>query len=96
VGRRRTVRHLQWRRSRPGGPAWAAQFQHVCDPGEHLFLAWADQASVVKAELEAGKVYDIMVDISMGWVRGNIKLIPLAKDDDRRRVWASSRNASAW
>jgi len=62
----------------------AAQFQHVCDPGEHLFLAWADQASVVKAELEAGKVYDIMVDISMGWVRGNIKLIPLAKDDDRR------------
>ncbi len=64
----------------PGG----SEFQYVCDPGEHIFVAWADQASAVKAEFAADRVYDIMVDIGMGWVRGNIKLVPLAKDDPRR------------
>jgi hypothetical protein len=64
----------------PGG----FEFQYVCDPGQHVFLAWADQASLVKADLAADKIYDIMVDISMGWIRGNIKLIPLTKTDERR------------
>jgi hypothetical protein len=83
----------------PGG----AEFQYVCDPGEQVFIAWADQVSLVKADVAAGKVYDIMVDISMGWVRGNIKLIPLAKSDERRprlaefekkeKVLAQSRTA---
>jgi hypothetical protein len=64
----------------PGG----TEFQYVCDPGEQIFIAWAEQSSVVKGDLAADKVYDIMVDISMGWVSGNIKLAPLAKGDPRR------------
>lgn len=64
----------------PGG----SQFQYVCDPGEQIFLAWADQASAVKADLASDEVYDIMVDVSIGWIRGNIKLIPLTKDAPRR------------
>ena len=68
----------------PGG----AEFQMVCDPGRKIFIAWADQVSVVKADLAADKTYDIMVDIGMGWVRGNIRLIPLAKGDPRREKLA--------
>jgi len=64
----------------PGG----AEFQLVCDPGQKIFMGWADHVSVVKAELTADKTYDIMVDIGMGWMRGNIQLIPLGKGDARR------------
>ena len=83
----------------PGG----SEFQLVCDPGEQVFIAWADHVTVVKADLAPDKVYDIMIDIAMGWVRGNIQLIPLTKSDARReklaeferrekRVLALSRN----
>jgi hypothetical protein len=64
----------------PGG----SEFQLVCDPGERIFIGWADQVSVVKADLAADKTYDVVVDISLGWVRGNIWLNPLAKGDARR------------
>ncbi len=64
----------------PGG----SEFQQICDPGEHIYFAWADQVTVVKSDLAANKVYDIMVDIGMGWVRGNIRLVPLNKDSPRR------------
>jgi hypothetical protein len=64
----------------PGG----CEFQMVCDPGERVFIAWADHVTVVKADLAADKTYDIMVDIAMGWVRGNIMLIPMEKNDARR------------
>lgn len=64
----------------PGG----CEFQLVCDPGEQVFIAWADHVTVVKADLAADKIYDIMIDIGMGWMRGNIQLIPLVKGDERR------------
>ncbi len=61
-----------------------SEYQHVCAPGKHVFIGWADQVSVVEAEVEADKIYDAMVDIGMGWVRANIKLIPLNQGDPRR------------
>ncbi len=64
----------------PGG----SEFQYVADPGENVFMAWADHVTVVKADVAPDKIYDIMVDIGMGWVRGNIKLVPLTKNDPRR------------
>jgi hypothetical protein len=80
-----------------------SEFQVVCDPGEQLFIAWADHVSVVKADLAADKTYDIMVDVGMGWMEANIRLMPLSKDDPRRaklddferrerHVWAMERN----
>jgi len=60
------------------------QFQYVCDPGDNLFMAWADQVSVVKVEAEAGRIYDIVVDVGMGWVQANIKLVALKAGDERR------------
>jgi hypothetical protein len=64
----------------PGGSV----FQHISDPGEQVFMAWADHVTVVKADFAPDKSYDIMVDIGMGWVRGNIKLVPLTKSEPRR------------
>jgi len=60
------------------------EFQYVCDPGKHHFIAWFDHVSVVEADLAADKVYDIMVDVGMGWVRANIRMTPLLKGDERR------------
>jgi hypothetical protein len=59
-------------------------FQHVCNPGEQVFIVWADHVTVVKADLAADKIYDIMVDVGMGWVQPNIVLTPLTKSDPRR------------
>jgi hypothetical protein len=64
----------------PGGTL----FQHVCDPGEQVYAVWADHVTVVKGDLAPDKIYDIMVDVSMGWVQANIVLTPLSKDDPRR------------
>jgi hypothetical protein len=64
----------------PGG----CEFQYVCDPGQHVFIGWADHVTVVKADVAADKIYDIMIDIGMGWVKANIRLVPLAKGDERR------------
>jgi hypothetical protein len=80
-----------------------SEFQLVCDPGEQLFIAWADHVTVVKADMAADKTYDIMVDVGMGWMEANIRLMPLSKSDPRRakldefekretHVWAMERN----
>jgi hypothetical protein len=59
-------------------------FQYICDPGEQIFISWAEQVSVVKADLAPDKIYDIMADLRLGWVRNNFALVPLAKGDARR------------
>jgi hypothetical protein len=61
-----------------------AMYQKVCDPGEHVFVAWADHVSVVQADLAPDKIYDIVVDVSLGWVQANIFLSPMDKNDSRR------------
>ena len=62
----------------------ASLFQVVCDPGEQLFIGWAERVNVVKADLAANKTYDIMVDVAMGWVTASIYMTPLTKNDPRR------------
>lgn len=59
-------------------------FQYVCDPGEQVFIAWGENVSVVKGDLAADKIYDIMADFRLGWVRNDFALVPLAKGDKRR------------
>jgi hypothetical protein len=71
-----------------------SELQWNCDPGEHILMTWGQErgklkgvssrVSVLKAEVEAGKVYDVMVDASpWGWV-ASITLYPLKKEADRR------------
>lgn len=57
------------------------RFQLVCEPGEHVVIgSYPLNVSVVKAQVEAGKVYDIMID-RKGF---GFALVPLAKGDARR------------
>lgn len=63
-------------------------FQYVCDPGQHVFMGWADHVSVVEAQVAADKIYDIMVDVGMGWVQANIRMEPLVQGDERRKELA--------
>jgi hypothetical protein len=62
----------------------ASLCQRVCDPGEAIFIAWADHVTVVKADLAPDKIYDMMVDVSPGVWQINIYLTPLTKQDPRR------------
>lgn len=59
-------------------------YQYVCDPGKHVFIGWADQVTLMETEVDAHKIYDVMVDVGMGWVQANIRMTPLSKDDPRR------------
>jgi hypothetical protein len=62
----------------------ASLFQYVCDPGEQVFITWADRVSVVIADVAPDKIYDIMADTAAGWTRPGIFFTPLTKDNPRR------------
>ena len=78
-------------------------FQHVCDPGEQLFLAWfslgatdANNAAVVKADLLPGETYDILVGIKNGWSKNTASIIPLTKDEPQRAKLAKFEGRERW
>jgi hypothetical protein len=61
-----------------------ALFQYVCDPGELILISWGERVTVIQADLAPDKVYDIMADFRLGWVRNDFALVPLLKGDPRR------------
>ena len=67
-----------------GNTLGGSRFQYVCDPGEHVFISKKDSVYVVQAQLQEGKVYDIVIDISMGFWQMNVHIHALKKDDPRR------------
>ncbi len=63
------------------------RYQLVCDPGEHIFIGYLTSSmwatvSVIKATLEAGKVYDCVID--SGYFTSSIAVNPMTKDQERR------------
>jgi hypothetical protein len=74
----------------------ASLFQTVCDPGETVFISWAEHVTVIKADLAPDKIYDIMVDVAPGWVTANIFLTPLTKGDPRRAKFAEFDRREKW
>ena len=62
------------------------RFQYVCDPGGHTFVAEAQKVTVIQADLLPDQVYDIVVDIGMGWWRANITLEAITRDHERRHL----------
>jgi hypothetical protein len=58
--------------------------QYVCDPGKCHFIGWMEHVSVVEAEVAPDKVYDLMIDVQMGWVKGNMNMVGLTRNDPRR------------
>ncbi len=67
-----------------GNSLGKTRFQYVCDPGEHVFVARKDAVSVVQARLLGDRVYDIVIDVGMGWWSANIQIQPITKTHERR------------
>jgi hypothetical protein len=55
--------------------------QYLAEPGEHLFLARAENWSYVKANLEAGKEYFIIGKVFPGVWKARVALDPVANGD---------------
>jgi len=60
------------------------RFQYVCDPGVHHLLSWSGHVTVIEADLAAGGVYDLVVDVAPGAWSAAISLTPITKDHERR------------
>ena len=71
-------------------------YQYTCDAGKHLFIGWADHVTVLEAEVDANKIYDVMVDVGMGWIQANIRMTPLAKDVPRGARLAEFEKREKW
>jgi len=62
-------------------------YQYACDPGKHLFIGWREHVTVLEADVDANKTYDVMVDAG-GWPITIIWMTPLTSDDPRRTKMA--------
>lgn len=73
---------------------YKSNLQYKAKPGEHLFLARAENWSYVKADLEAGKNYFIIARVFPGVWKARVAFDPVTKSDDTTvdqiREWMSS------
>lgn len=54
--------------------------RYECDPGTQLFWASSENKEFLTAELEAGKIYIVMVDVIMGVMKAHVGLTPVTID----------------
>lgn len=55
--------------------------RYECEPGKHLFWARSENRDFVEADLEAGKIYFIEVEVKMGAVKAGVELSPVDPKD---------------
>lgn len=58
--------------------------RYVCDPGEKVFWASAENRSFVKAKLEAGHSYALEAKLQTGTWSARVELIPITRES---KVW---------
>lgn len=56
--------------------------QYLTEPGEHIFMARAENWSYVKADLLPGKEYFIIARTMLGFFKARVALDPINKGDD--------------
>ncbi|MCK7473931.1 MAG: hypothetical protein MZV49_11315 [Rhodopseudomonas palustris] len=54
--------------------------RYECDPGTQLFWASSENKEFLTAELEADKIYIVMVDVIMGIMKAHVGLTPVTID----------------
>ncbi len=67
-----------------------AYIQYETEPGEHVFMARAENWAYVKADLEANKHYYVIAKVMMGVWKARVSLDPVKKenkDDARVASW---------
>lgn len=62
------------------GTIYGGQYiQKEVDPGEHMFIAHGQNWAYIKANLEAGKKYYILLNVSMGFSHAAVIPVPIVK-----------------
>ena len=76
-----------------GNTAGGDWFQYTCDPGEHVFIGRQSNVSVIKANLAADKIYDIVIDCGPNFVpfqaNHRLWLKEVTKGSERHDKWKS-------
>lgn len=69
-------------------------FYFALDPGEHFFCSVAENRSVLKLNVEAGKTYYLQQHISLGVAKARNKIELMADEEGRKK--AATANLSTW
>lgn len=64
--------------------------QYKATPGEHIFMARAENWAVIKANLKAGKSYNVLVSPHMGLMKARVGMEVLKPGDHRIDDWMAS------
>jgi hypothetical protein len=64
--------------------------QYKASPGEHIFMARAENWSVIKATVDAGKTYYILAAPRMGAWKARVGMEVIRPDDVRLSKWMDS------
>lgn len=67
--------------------------QYKATPGEHIFMTRAENWAVIKANLQAGKSYNVLVSPHMGWMKARVGMEVLKPDDKRVDEWMANLGA---
>ncbi len=70
----------------------SSYFVRRVDPGEHTFISWAENTGALQANLDAGKVYFVEVELKFGVLspRAHLKaLTPRTERWSEREAWLS-------
>jgi hypothetical protein len=66
------------------------KFVHIVDPGEYTFMVIGRNADFMKAKVEAGKTYYVLVQVRMGMWKARFTLVPIRKaelDGEEFKKW---------
>lgn len=63
----------------------SSYFVHRTAPGEHTFIGWAENTSALSANVEAGKIYFVEVEVKLGALSARSHLKALTPRSER---WA--------
>jgi hypothetical protein len=69
-------------------------FYFTLDPGEHYFCSMAENQSVLKLDVAAGKTYYLQQHVQMGWVKARTKLDVMSEEEGKSKL--ASAHLSTW
>ncbi len=72
-----------------GGMNGRQYFVHLVAPGQHTFVAWGENADMIQANVQAGRIYFALVGVRMGVWSARLSLSALTT---RRDEWPKLAN----
>ena len=62
-----------------GNSVARSQFDYLTIPGKHLFIATSENKTFLTADLEAGKTYYVLTQVSMGAWTARVAFVPVTR-----------------